>query len=103
MEYAAGGELYEYLDARPSGVSDEEAKRFFRQIVSAVRYCHNVSAVILRNDVSKLISNITAKEQLKVHAWTFGFTSGTIVNAVNLCCVALHESFYLFLICTIRY
>ena len=42
MEYAAGGELYDYLAAR-KGVSDSQAKKFFGQIVSAVRYCHKVS------------------------------------------------------------
>ena len=41
MEYASGGELYEYL-ASKSGITDDEARGFFRQIVSAVRYCHQV-------------------------------------------------------------
>ena len=58
MEYAAGGELYEYL-ASKSGVTDEEARGFFRQIVSAVRYCHRVSKVLF------LLQIITDDFQIK--------------------------------------
>ncbi|XP_074111330.1 nuak family kinase 1 isoform X2 [Cotesia typhae] len=39
MEYAAGGELYDYLSERKV-LSEEEARRIFRQISIAVFYCH---------------------------------------------------------------
>lgn len=39
MEYAAGGELYDYLSERKV-LTEEEARRIFRQIVTAVYYCH---------------------------------------------------------------
>lgn len=39
MEYAAGGELYDYLSERKV-LSEEEARRIFRQISTAVYYCH---------------------------------------------------------------
>ncbi|XP_044019296.1 uncharacterized protein LOC122859676 [Aphidius gifuensis] len=39
MEYAAGGELYDYLSERKV-LSEEEARRIFRQITIAVFYCH---------------------------------------------------------------
>ncbi|CAN9511730.1 unnamed protein product [Ophioblennius macclurei] len=39
MEYASKGDLYDYIcDKR--NVSEPEARHFFRQIVSAVHYCH---------------------------------------------------------------
>ncbi len=41
MEYAAGGELYDYLNERKV-LQDDEARRIFRQIASAVYYCHKV-------------------------------------------------------------
>ena len=44
MEYAAGGELYDYL-ASKRGIAEEDSKSFFRQIVSAVRYCHKVQSL----------------------------------------------------------
>lgn len=39
MEYAAGGELYDYLSDRKV-LSEHEARRIFRQIATAVFYCH---------------------------------------------------------------
>lgn len=39
MEYAAGGELYDYLSERKVLVEDE-ARRIFRQIATASYYCH---------------------------------------------------------------
>ncbi len=42
MEYASGGELYEYIQDKQR-LSEEEARHFFRQITSAVQYCHKVN------------------------------------------------------------
>ncbi|XP_073817515.1 nuak family kinase 1 isoform X6 [Musca autumnalis] len=39
MEFAAGGELYDYLSERKV-LSEEEARRIFRQVATAVYYCH---------------------------------------------------------------
>ncbi|XP_071444061.1 uncharacterized protein Nuak [Hetaerina americana] len=39
MEYAAGGELYDYLSERKV-LAETEARRIFRQISTAVYYCH---------------------------------------------------------------
>lgn len=39
MEYAAGGELYDYLSERKVLI-EEEARRIFRQIATACYYCH---------------------------------------------------------------
>ncbi|XP_033212736.1 serine/threonine-protein kinase ppk30 isoform X2 [Belonocnema kinseyi] len=39
MEYAAGGELYDYLSEKKV-LTETEARRIFRQIISAVFYCH---------------------------------------------------------------
>lgn len=41
MEYACGGELYDYLSQRKV-LEDVEAQRLFRQIAMAVYYCHKV-------------------------------------------------------------
>jgi len=42
MEYAAGGELYDFLNKRKV-LAEDEARRIFRQIATAVYYCHKVS------------------------------------------------------------
>jgi serine/threonine protein kinase len=39
VEYVAGGELFDYIVAN-GRVKEKEARQFFRQIVSAVEYCH---------------------------------------------------------------
>lgn len=41
MEYANGGELYDYVSTR-GPLLEEDVRRLFRQIVSAVYYCHKV-------------------------------------------------------------
>ncbi|XP_028175426.1 uncharacterized protein LOC114363802 isoform X2 [Ostrinia furnacalis] len=39
MEYCSGGELYDYLSQKKV-LQEEEARRLFRQIATAVYYCH---------------------------------------------------------------
>ena len=46
MEYASRGDLYDYISERQR-LSEREARHFFRQIVSAVHYCHQVSGTCL--------------------------------------------------------
>lgn len=41
MEYASRGDLYDYISERQR-LSEQEARHFFRQVVSAVYYCHKV-------------------------------------------------------------
>lgn len=39
MQYASGGELYDYVSYNKV-LSDTEARRVFRQIATAIYYCH---------------------------------------------------------------
>ncbi|KAG2464498.1 NUAK2 kinase, partial [Polypterus senegalus] len=39
MEYASEGDLYDYISEKQK-LTEQEARHFFRQIVSAVHYCH---------------------------------------------------------------
>ena len=41
MQFARGGELYEYVNERKK-LSDNEARKIFRQISTAIYYCHKV-------------------------------------------------------------
>ena len=43
-EYATGGELIEYIAARDH-LTEKEARRFFRQIISAMDHCHMANVV----------------------------------------------------------
>ena len=53
MEYASGGELFNYINSQSElvnsdqsgntgGLNESEARRLFRQLVSAVQYLHEV-------------------------------------------------------------
>ncbi|KAF2072184.1 hypothetical protein CYY_006504 [Polysphondylium violaceum] len=39
VEYVSGGELFDYIVAREY-IKEKEARKFFRQIISAIEYCH---------------------------------------------------------------
>ena len=44
MEYAPGGDLFRYVSAR-RGLSEEEARWFFQQLIVAIDYCHRMVSV----------------------------------------------------------
>eukprot|EP01133_Synstelium_polycarpum_P002627 gene2627-3021_t len=48
VEYISGGELFDYIVAREY-IKEKEARKFFRQIISAVEYCH--SNLIVHRDL----------------------------------------------------
>jgi serine/threonine protein kinase len=57
MENAAGGELYDYLNERKI-LQEDEARRIFRQIASAVYYCHKVHRYNGFNQMEPLLIRI---------------------------------------------
>lgn len=48
MEYVPGGELFDHVWEK-QGMSEEDAKEMFAQIVEAVHHCHKVSNIIIHN------------------------------------------------------
>ena len=42
MDCALGGELYDYINDRQK-LTENNARRLFREITSAIHYCHQVS------------------------------------------------------------
>ncbi len=44
MEHASSGELFDYI-IKNGMIKENEARTFFRQILSAVDYCHRVSTL----------------------------------------------------------
>lgn len=55
LEHVSGGELFDYL-VKKGRLTPKEARRFFRQIISALDFCHSHSIWYNRN--TKLISII---------------------------------------------
>lgn len=44
MEYAVGGELFDYI-VKSQRIKDLEAARFFNQIISGIEYIHTLNIV----------------------------------------------------------
>ena len=42
MDYLPGGTLAEMLRVRKAGLAEQSARDYFRQLVSAIHYCHEV-------------------------------------------------------------
>ncbi|KFM69767.1 SNF-related serine/threonine-protein kinase, partial [Stegodyphus mimosarum] len=45
LELGDGGDMYDYIIKHENGVDEETAKKYFRQIVHAISYCHKLHVV----------------------------------------------------------
>ncbi|XP_063811180.1 NUAK family SNF1-like kinase 2 [Pseudophryne corroboree] len=70
MEYASQGDLYDYISERQR-LSEQEARRFFRQIVSAMQHCHENG--IVHRDLK--LENILLDENKNVKIADFGLSN----------------------------
>ncbi|KAM3915072.1 NUAK family SNF1-like kinase 1 [Leptodactylus fuscus] len=70
MEYASNGELYDFINNKHQ-LPERDARRFFRQIVSAVHYCHKNG--IVHRDIK--LENILLDENLNVKLADFGLSN----------------------------
>ncbi|KAM4722762.1 NUAK family SNF1-like kinase 1 [Rhinophrynus dorsalis] len=70
MEYASNGELYDFINNKQQ-IPETEARRFFRQIVSAIHYCHKNG--IVHRDIK--LENILLDDNLNVKLADFGLSN----------------------------
>ncbi|KAE8612366.1 hypothetical protein XENTR_v10012831 [Xenopus tropicalis] len=70
MEYASNGELYDFINNKHQ-IPENDARRFFRQIVSAVHYCHKKG--IVHRDIK--LENILLDDNLNVKLADFGLSN----------------------------
>jgi SNF-related kinase len=45
LELGDGGDMYDYIMKHSNGLSEKKARRYFRQIVRAIKYCHDLHVV----------------------------------------------------------
>ncbi|KAH9248767.1 hypothetical protein BASA81_013562 [Batrachochytrium salamandrivorans] len=77
MEYAVGGELFDYIVAHKR-VKEKEARSFFRMVLSAVDYCHQ-NAVIHRDLKPE---NLLLDERKCIKIIDFGFGNNFTLNGL---------------------
>lgn len=66
MEYASRGDLYDYI-CEKQRISEREARHFFRQIVSAVHYCHRVRCPFSYPSQAKVQGFLTRHTKLAIN------------------------------------
>ena len=49
MDFLSGGSLYDLLDKNEDGLNIEEVRKYFKALISAVYYCHEVKKISHRD------------------------------------------------------
>jgi len=70
MEYVSGGELFDYI-VKHGKLKEEDARRFFQQIISGVDYCHRHNVV--HRDLKP--ENLLLDQSLNVKIADFGLSN----------------------------
>ena len=90
QEYGEGGDLYDFINRKTNGLTEDQARKYFRQIVSAVAFCHGLH--IVHRDLKP--ENVIYFPKLDIVKVTdFGFSNSFIPgDKLNTSCGSLAYS-----------
>jgi serine/threonine protein kinase len=72
LEYVKGSSLYNFIKSKPNGALEEvEARRIFKQVLSALDYCHEQS--VAHRDIK--LDNVLLDKKFNVKIIDFGFST----------------------------
>lgn len=72
LELGVGGDMYDYIMKHDKGVGEELSRRYFKQIVSAISYCHQLH--VCHRDLKP--ENVVFSEKMNIVKLTdFGFSN----------------------------
>lgn len=84
MEFAAGGELYDYLSERKV-LTEEEARRIFRQVSTAIYYCHKHKICHRDLKLENILLDENGNAKVRSDKNCFGLAQLTINRIVSDC------------------
>lgn len=87
-EYLPGGELLKYVQHFNKGLPEQEAKKFFIQIVSAIEYCHANN--IVHRDLKP--ENLLLDQNKRIKLIDFGFSN--VFDVAGFCNTYCGSPFY---------
>eukprot|EP00800_Vazella_pourtalesii_P011620 TRINITY_DN2796_c0_g1_i1.p1 TRINITY_DN2796_c0_g1~~TRINITY_DN2796_c0_g1_i1.p1 ORF type:complete len:661 (-),score=92.55 TRINITY_DN2796_c0_g1_i1:803-2785(-) len=85
LEYVSGGELFDYL-VKKGKLSENEARKFFRQIISAMDFCHAHS--VCHRDLKP--ENLLLDDKHDIKIADFGMASLQVENFLETSCGSPH-------------
>lgn len=85
LEFVSGGELFDYL-VKKGKLNESEARKFFRQIISAMDFCHAHS--VCHRDLKPENLLLDDKQDIKIA--DFGMASLQVENFLETSCGSPH-------------
>ncbi|CAD5226639.1 unnamed protein product [Bursaphelenchus xylophilus] len=79
MEYASGGELYDYV-GKSGSLPESEARRIFRQITSAILYCHKHKVVHRDLKLENILLDVSSNAKIADFGLSNYFNDKTLLN-----------------------
>eukprot|EP00899_Mesostigma_viride_P022828 jgi/Mesvir1/372/Mv11268-RA.1 len=79
MEYAGGGELYGLL-VRTGAMPEDQARYFFQQLISGVRYCHSMN--ICHRDLKLENTLLDTSHPPKIKICDFGYSKSSSFDSI---------------------